>query len=234
MAKEEKFDIVRYIRGSNAIEGIHDEKEIDQSLRAWEFLNAGNGELSHAMICNVQKIITMNQSNLRDNQRGFYRNVSQTNVKVGGRHAPDHSMVEVLMQKWLEDTPKMQPLIGHIRFESIHPFVDGNGRTGRMIYWYIASHRGVTPKYYGIDRDPQLTEQQSREWYYRLFDNDKVVQLSNNNWGMNVPKFEVRLKGTDGNMYSGNFQERPTDKEIEATLPKGVKIMGKAMIREAK
>lgn len=234
MAKEEQFDIVRYIRGSNAIEGIYEEKEIEQSLRAWEYLQAQSGELSHKIICDVQKIITMNQTNLREDQRGFYRNISETNVSVGGRHAPDHSLVEGLMIKWLEDTPRMQPLIGHIRFEGIHPFVDGNGRTGRMIYWYIALNRGSTPKYYGTDRDPTLSEQQNREWYYRLFDNAKMVQLSNNNWGMNVPKFEARVKGTDGNVYSGYYHQRPTDAEIEEGLPKGVKIMGKAMIRETK
>ena len=186
MAKqEEKFDIVRYIRGSNAIEGIFDEAEVSQSLHAWEYLMGIGDMLTHADICKVQKIITLNQQNLQPNQRGYYRNVSSTNVSVGGRHAPDHSFVESLMQGWLADVPKMQPLIGHVRFESIHPFVDGNGRTGRMIYWFICLINGKTPKYYGLDRDPDMTEQQNREWYYRLFDNKRVIELSNNNWGIN-------------------------------------------------
>lgn len=182
--QEEKFDVVRYIRGSNAIEGIYDEKEVTQSLHAWEYLMGIGDELTHKDICNVQKIITLNQTNLQPNQRGYYRNVSQTNVSVGGHNAPDYSYVEDLMKKWLADVPKMTPLIGHVRFESIHPFVDGNGRTGRMLYWLVCVINGVTPKYYGIDRDPELSEQQNREWYYRLFDKKRVIELSNNKWGI--------------------------------------------------
>lgn len=182
--QEEKFDVVRYIRGSNAIEGIYDEKEVTQSLHAWEYLMGIGDELTHKDICNVQKIITLNQTNLQPNQRGYYRNVSQTNVSVGGHNAPDYSYVEDLMKKWLADVPKMTPLIGHVRFESIHPFVDGNGRTGRMLYWLVCVINGVTPKYYGIDRDPELSEQQNCEWYYRLFDKKRVIELSNNKWGI--------------------------------------------------
>ena len=115
--QEEKFDVVRYIRGSNAIEGIYDEKEVSQSLRAWEYLMAIGEELRHADICAIQKIITLNQQNLRPNQRGYYRNVSATNVSVGGHNAPDYSYVEGLMQNWLADVPKMTQLIGHIRFK---------------------------------------------------------------------------------------------------------------------
>jgi len=236
MAKqEEQFDVVRYIRGSNAIEGIYDEKEVQQSLHAWEYLMAIGEEFTHADICRVQKIITLNQTNLQPNQRGYYRNVSGTNVSVGGRLAPDASMVEHLMQNWLLDWPKMTPLIGHIRFELIHPFVDGNGRTGRMIYWFTCLLAGKVPKYYGIDRDPELSEDQNRQWYYRLFDQKKVIELSNNNWGIDFKaNYGVRVKGTDGRMYSGDFVSKPTIEEIKKTLPKGVGIQGEPMIKEYK
>lgn len=184
MAQEEKFDVERYIRGSNAIEGIYGEAEVAQSLKAWQFL-VEQDEISHAVICEVQRIITENQTNLHDNQRGKYRSFSKTNVSIGGRYAPDHSLVDSLMNGWLKDVVKMQPLIGHVRFESIHPFADGNGRTGRMLYWFVCVLMNKVPKYYGIDRDPDLSEQQNRDWYYRLFEQKRVIELSNNNWGIN-------------------------------------------------
>lgn len=174
-AKRKKFDAEAFIRESNAIEGIYDEAEIKQSLHAWEFL-IEQEEISHGVICKVQKMITINQTNLQPHMRGYYRTMSKTNVSVGGRHAPDFSLVDSLMQGWLDDLAKMTPLVAHVRFESIHPFVDGNGRTGRMIYWYHCIKTGQHPFFY---------EGKKRDIYYRLFDQERVIKLSNNNWGIN-------------------------------------------------
>lgn len=231
------FDVRKYIQGSNAIEGIFDEKEIDQSLVAWAHLEAIGDVLTHSDICKIQKIITLNQTDLAPNQRGFYRGMAgnNVNVRVGEHLAPDHSYVENLMINWLNDVPKMTPLIGHIRFESIHPFVDGNGRTGRMLYWYVCKRRGIKPKYYGTDTLPDRTAKENREAYYRLFDNKKVVELSNNNWAINFKyKYRAKVKGTDGKVYTGEYMHRPSDAEIKKGLPKDVDISGVPLISEIK
>ena len=39
-----------------------------------------------------------------------------------------------------------QAAIAHAQFETIHPFVDGNGRTGRALIHVILRRRGVAPK----------------------------------------------------------------------------------------
>lgn len=169
------FDVKAYIKASNEIEGIYSEQENAQSLAAWAYLDKLE-TLSHLDICTVQKLITINQQDLRPNQRGYYRNVSQTNVQVGGRVAADYSYVEDLMIKWLNDIAEMTPLVGHIRFEAIHPFVDGNGRTGRMLYWFVCKRRGIKPYRYNAD------SQKDREAYYRLFNQKLVIKLSNLNW----------------------------------------------------
>lgn len=171
------FDIKKYIKASNEIEGIYSEEEDAQSLLAWAYLEKLD-TLSHADIMRVQKIITLHQDDLQPNQRGYYRGMAGniTNVSVGGRLAPDYSYVEDLMRKWLDDVPYMTPLVSHIRFEAIHPFVDGNGRTGRMLYWYICKRRGIKPYYYNADKP------KNREAYYRLFDPKLIIKLSNLNW----------------------------------------------------
>jgi Fic family protein len=50
---------------------------------------------------------------------------------------------------WLLSEKNEHPLIvaaeAHTRFVSIHPFIDGNGRTGRLIMNLILLQNGYTP-----------------------------------------------------------------------------------------
>jgi Fic family protein len=43
--------------------------------------------------------------------------------------------------------PLMQAALVHAQFETIHPFLDGNGRTGRALVHVILRRRGLTPSY---------------------------------------------------------------------------------------
>ena len=66
---------------------------------------------------------------------GQYRNLG---VKVGRWIPPHHSEVTRRMQRFLtwmyaEPEPLMRAIWGHRYFETIHPFADGNGRTGRLL-----------------------------------------------------------------------------------------------------
>lgn len=175
--RDSEFDVKKYIKASNEIEGIFSEEEDAQSLLAWAYLDS-KSTLSHADIMRVQKMITLHQTDLKPNERGYYRGMAgnTTNVSVGGRNAPDYSLVEDLMRNWLLDIAEMTPLVSHIRFEIIHPFRDGNGRTGRMLYWYICKRRGIKPNRYNADT------QKDREHYYRLFAHENVIKLSNMGW----------------------------------------------------
>ena len=42
--------------------------------------------------------------------------------------------------------PIAQAAVAHAQFETVHPFVDGNGRTGRVLVQLILRRRGVTPR----------------------------------------------------------------------------------------
>lgn len=57
--------------------------------------------------------------------------------------------------------------LAHVQFETIHPFLDGNGRIGRMLIVLMLLERGVlsTPTLY-----PSLFLKQHREVYYELLD----------------------------------------------------------------
>ena len=67
----------------------------------------------------------------------------QVDVTVGGQSCPPHQKVPSLILEWCNEIYKSDntnSLVGggrlgelHAHFEHIHPFIDGNGRIGRML-----------------------------------------------------------------------------------------------------
>jgi hypothetical protein len=85
----------------------------------------------------------------------------------GGMKPPSWIHVDALMNDWLEeanqlsddsDTPLSECLARlHNRFERVHPFLDGNGRTGRLILNLMLGRLGYPPAIvYERDRDKYL------------------------------------------------------------------------------
>lgn len=62
---------------------------------------------------------------------------------------PPHEMKTALgdLEQFLHDPDRPHPLItcalAHAQFETIHPFVDGNGRVGRLLITFLLCHAGV-------------------------------------------------------------------------------------------
>jgi len=62
---------------------------------------------------------------------------------------PPHEMNEALdnLEEFLHDTTTFPTLIhcglSHAQFETIHPFLDGNGRVGRLLITFLLCQRGV-------------------------------------------------------------------------------------------
>ena len=62
-----------------------------------------------------------------------------------------HRLGEALsnLERFLHDEhlpPLVQAAIAHAQFETIHPFLDGNGRVGRLLITFLLCHRGVLGK----------------------------------------------------------------------------------------
>jgi Fic family protein len=52
------------------------------------------------------------------------------------------------LEKFLHDDPARTPVLikaalGHVQFETIHPFLDGNGRLGRLLITFLLCAEGV-------------------------------------------------------------------------------------------
>ena len=82
--------------------------------------------------------------------KGVYRRIPV--IITGAVHTPPQPyMVASMMEAWVRDlqATRLHPLVAaaefHIRFEAIHPFVDGNGRTGRLLSNFILMRSGYLP-----------------------------------------------------------------------------------------
>ena len=66
---------------------------------------------------------------------------------------PPHELVPGLLDDLSafcnrEDVPAgVQAAIAHVQFETIHPFLDGNGRVGRALILAVFRRRGISPRY---------------------------------------------------------------------------------------
>jgi len=103
---------------------------------------------------------------------GQYRT---TRVRVGNHIPPEVYLVNRLMKEllewWNEKSSAWSPVISsaiiHYRFEDIHPFADGNGRTGRMLALWELYRRGFdTHHLFSVDE----VYWEKRQLYYQHLD----------------------------------------------------------------
>ena len=140
------------IPGSKSVrevfEVLNHKKAIDYIIRELE----NEKKLDIYMIKNINKEIL---DRLNDNV-GNFKNSS--NAIIGADfETSTPSQAPVLTKNWIEnlnyrlelcktDDEKLSEILNsHIEFERIHPFSDGNGRTGRLIMLYLCFHEKISP-----------------------------------------------------------------------------------------
>lgn len=110
------------------------------------------------------------------------------NRVVGGYLAPEHKLVPGLIDKlcvWLRQefhyndgkqsfsTSVIQAIVTHVYIEWIHPFGDGNGRTGRLLEFYVLLRAGL-PNI--VSHILSNFYNQTRPEYYRQLDQARKQQ----------------------------------------------------------
>ena len=94
---------------------------------------------------------------------GEYRTIQ---VYIGNHTPPQPMLITYLVEKMF-DSMQWDPWMFHCEFESIHPFVDGNGRIGRALYNAMLIKNGDKPV---------IIESKKRfEYYHKLqeYQNDQ-------------------------------------------------------------
>ena len=124
-------NLCKFLEESNKIEGVYDKDSLEQAKLSWEHC-IKQDKLTLSAILKTHAILMKNQ-NIRKNQKGKLRTQG---VFVGNRLCPHYSDVPRLIDYWianLEQSKSQKDFkIDHINYENIHPFIDGNGRTGRI------------------------------------------------------------------------------------------------------
>jgi Fic family protein len=137
--------------------------------------------------------------------------------RVVGRYlAPDHREVSKLIDQlcvWSRkefhfekgqnfSSAVIQAIVTHVYIEWIHPFGDGNGRTGRLLEFYILLRAGL----------PSIASHilsnfynQTRQEYYRQFDNARIKRDLTEFISYAVKGFRDGLKDTLKVIQKGQF-----------------------------
>ncbi len=126
----------------------------------FELLEKLNEKIDHNLICKVHGKLLKDI----DSRKGYRRkDVRLRKVKFKSTPAPYVLTDMKILLKWFKENEKrLHPLvlasIFHHKLEKIHPFMDGNGRTGRMLMNYILMQKNYPPIILRKKNRPQYLE----------------------------------------------------------------------------
>lgn len=136
-----------FIRESNAIEGVYDEQSFQEALEAWDYIK-GKPILTIPEILHTHELLMRSQP-IPSHSLGWWRSCR---IFVGGREGLNWQYIPNAMEDWVQmmnlqfdydkDAMEHHSKKLHVTYERIHPFIDGNGRTGRMFmnWWRLRNN----------------------------------------------------------------------------------------------
>ncbi|QIM64652.1 Fic family protein [Frederiksenia canicola] len=127
-------------------------------------LVANNEPLTERTIKDIHSLVLMSNAE----NRGVYRKIPVRILGADNEPTQPYLIAEemaILIAKYQQKLTTLHPLEAiswlHLAFESIHPFIDGNGRTGRLLLNFELLKQGYLPV------DIKFTD---RAKYYQCFD----------------------------------------------------------------
>lgn len=159
-----KYDLINFIKESNAIEGLHHEPDAQEIEAYQEFLALGQ-----INICDISRLVSSIQPG------AMLRSRKGMNVRIGNYYPPHGGRllikkfkklladwvaifggeIDVFSREW-----RLEKILEiHCHYEALHPYTDGNGRSGRAI-WLWCMLKADIDRYF-------LTRGFLRTYYYQ-------------------------------------------------------------------
>jgi hypothetical protein len=132
--------LIEFVRESNAIEGILRDPTSAEVLAHLSVLKAKRITL-HVLRAFVQIVA---DAPLRE-QMGQDVVVGNHRPPVGGPHIKDE--LEKILQAVNQKGANIYKV--HAKYETLHPFMDGNGRSGRVLWLWMMQRKGYTGPEHG-------------------------------------------------------------------------------------
>ncbi len=172
--------LLKSARFSSKIEGADSKLEIDNLFKAYQYITLKKSpkEISLNFIKELHKIVLNNISS----DSGQFRTEPCAIYNTAGVAiylAPPAQKIHELLNNLIEEINNSQEhclikaAIFQFKFEKIHPFLDGNGRIGRLISYLILYKNGFSFNGY---LSPEEYISKYREIYYDCLDSDKDYQ----------------------------------------------------------
>ena len=127
-----EIDLRRFIVQSNMIEGINREPTDAESDAHKAFLSVAT-----VMVCDVEGLVAVLATAPLRREVGM-------DVYVGNhRPPPGGPNIEMELEYILRQMSTKSPWVVHLAYETLHPFMDGNGRSGRALWLWMMGVRGL-------------------------------------------------------------------------------------------
>ncbi|MEE9510330.1 MAG: Fic family protein [Candidatus Bathyarchaeia archaeon] len=143
--------VIRFIRESNAIENIHREPTKAEIKEYNRFL-----KLKKITVHQLKKFVKVIEPKV------VIRDEEGLDVRIGGKLAPlGHAEIPYKLKAILDKMELVGAYSTHIAYEHLHPFTDGNGRSGRILWLWQQK------------KIPELSFLHS--WYYQTLQHSRNI-----------------------------------------------------------
>lgn len=140
-------DLKKFLRESNAIEGVYSEQCLEDAVSAWDYLFAQD-KLDPRVVKTTHSLLMKSREAWDEvASKDWIGKFREFDVWVGGQKGANPAVVPQLVTHWCMEVMRGKKTSWqglHVAYEKIHPFVDGNGRTGRMFMnWHRVKLLGL-------------------------------------------------------------------------------------------